>query len=224
PKPCSMSMPTTARRSQPTPGSASSVAPQMSHTLAPFICQCHDRAMTAHIMGPTHAVGQAETSAPEPSGPEARSLTSARPRSSKGQFVRVVPATKVPVDLHALAEDRFLDREISWLQFNERVLELAEDDTEPLLERARYLAIFASNLDEFFMVRVAGLKRRIATGLAVRSASGHEPREVLEQISLVAHELMARHARVFEDQIRPALVEEGITIVRWDELNDGEQE
>jgi polyphosphate kinase len=145
-------------------------------------------------------------------------------RSANGQFIRLVPGPGVPVDPEALPEGRFLDREISWLQFNERVLELAEDDLVPLLERARYLAIFASNLDEFFMVRVAGLKRRIATGLAVRSASGLEPREVLEQISLVAHELMARHARAFEDQVRPAMVEEGIAIVRWDELSGAEQD
>ena len=94
----------------------------------------------------------------------------------------------------------------------------------PLLERCRYLAIFASNLDEFFMVRVAGLKRRIATGIAVRSASGLEPREVLEQISLVAHELLSMQARVYRDAVRPALAEEGITIVRWDELSDDERE
>src|SRR3954451_23246683 len=81
-----------------------------------------------------------------------------------------------------LPEDRFLDREESWLHFNQRVLELAEDPELPLLERVRFLAIFASNLDEFFMVRVAGLKRRIAAGLAVRAVSGLMPRDVLEQI------------------------------------------
>ncbi|WP_426565203.1 RNA degradosome polyphosphate kinase [Angustibacter sp. McL0619] len=120
--------------------------------------------------------------------------------------------------------ERFLDRETSWLQFNERVLELAEDPALPLLERARFLAIFASNLDEFFMVRVAGLKRRIATGIAVRSAAGMEPRDVLDQISMLAQELMQRHARAFQDDVRPALASEGITVVRWDELSTVEQE
>ena len=83
---------------------------------------------------------------------------------------------------HDLEPNRFLDRELSWLHFNSRVLELAEDTSLPLLERVRFLAIFASNLDEFFMVRVAGLKRRIAAGVAVPAASGLKPREVLEQI------------------------------------------
>src|SRR3712207_9586635 len=80
----------------------------------------------------------------------------------------------------SLPADRFLDRELSWLRFNQRVLELAEDQDIPLLERVRFAAIFASNLDEFVMVRVAGLKRRIAAGVAVPSASGLQPREVLE--------------------------------------------
>jgi len=123
-----------------------------------------------------------------------------------------------------LPPGRFLDRELSWLAFNQRVLELAEDPEQPLLERVRYLAIFASNLDEFFMVRVAGLKRRIATGLAVTAASGLSPRQVLEAISVRAHELVARHARVFAEDVQPALASEGITIVRWDDLGDGEQE
>ncbi len=120
-------------------------------------------------------------------------------------------------------EDRFLDREVSWLHFNQRVLELAEDPALPLLERARFLAIFTSNLDEFFMVRVAGLKRRIATGLAVRAASGLLPREVLESIWTTSRELMERHAHVFRDQIIPALAEHHIAILRWEELTKEEQ-
>ena len=120
-------------------------------------------------------------------------------------------------------EDRFLDRELSWLRFNQRVLELAEDETLPLLERARFLAIFASNLDEFFMVRVAGLKRRIAAGVAVRAASGMMPREVLEQIWRETDELASRHAHVFREDVIPALAKEGIELVRWDDLDRDEQ-
>ena len=150
------------------------------------------------------------------------SETRQQPRSTNGRFARTpAPAQDPEADLPA---DRFLDREISWLQFNERVLQLAADPHVPLLERARFLAIFAQNLDEFFMVRVAGLKRRIATGIAVRSASGLEPREVLEQISSVSHELMALHARVYAEQVRPALEEDGVTIVRWDALSEEERE
>ncbi|RNL77516.1 RNA degradosome polyphosphate kinase [Nocardioides marmorisolisilvae] len=120
-------------------------------------------------------------------------------------------------------EDRFLDRELSWLRFNQRVLELAENPEVPLLERARFLAIFTSNLDEFFMVRVAGLKRRIAAGVAVRSASGLMPKEVMAQIWTEAAQLMARQAQVFRDQLIPALAEEGIQLVRWEDLDREEQ-
>lgn len=128
------------------------------------------------------------------------------------------------MDLDETYPQRFLDRELSWLRFNQRVLELAEDDTLPLLERVRFLAIFASNLDEFFMVRVAGLKRRIAAGVAVQAASGLMPRDVLDQIWSVTAELMRRHARVFRDQIRPALAKEQIELLRWDELTREEQQ
>lgn len=120
-------------------------------------------------------------------------------------------------------DDRFLDRELSWLHFNERVLELAEDTELPLLERARFLAIFASNLDEFFMVRVAGLKRRIAAGLAVRAASGLMPREVLDRIWAAAGDLADRHARAFGEGIVPALAEQNIELVRWSDLTSEEQ-
>lgn len=162
-------------------------------------------------------------SAPFPDA-SVRSLASAipahrgfQPRGANGQFVRTTEPGQLPAD-------RFLEREISWLQFNERVLQLAMDEEVPLLERVKFLAIFSNNLDEFFMVRVAGLKRRIATGLAVRSASGLEPREVLEQVGEVAQQLMALQAQVFLEQLRPALAEEGITIAHWGELSDAERE
>ncbi|WP_244501287.1 RNA degradosome polyphosphate kinase [Streptomyces sp. TP-A0874] len=122
-----------------------------------------------------------------------------------------------------LPPDRFLDRERSWLAFNERVLELAEDPAIPLLERANFLAIFASNLDEFFMVRVAGLKRRIATGVATRSASGYQPREVLQQVWDRSRELMLRHAACFRQGVLPGLAAEGVELIRWPELTEQEQ-
>src|SRR5262245_38202298 len=127
--------------------------------------------------------------------------------------------------LEHLAEydDRFLDRELSWLRFNLRLLGTAEDETLPLLERVRSLAFFASNLDEFFMVRVAGLKRRMAAGMAVRAASGLMPREVLEQIWTRTAEQMQRHASFFRDDMVPALSANGIDLVRWEDLDREEQ-
>ena len=122
-----------------------------------------------------------------------------------------------------LPEDRFLDRELSWLAFNQRVLELSEDEDLPVLDRAKFLAIFASNLDEFFMVRVAGLKRRIATGIAVRAASGYTPREALENIWDNAYELQRQQARLFHDSVLPDLEAEGIQLLRWDELTPSEK-
>lgn len=123
----------------------------------------------------------------------------------------------------SLPEDRYLDRELSWLAFNQRVLELAEDSSLPLLERANFLAIFANNLDEFFMVRVAGLKRRIATGLAVPSNSGLAPLDMLAEISRTAHRLQNRHAALFHETILPAFVDKGIRIVTWNELDDSDR-
>jgi len=124
----------------------------------------------------------------------------------------------------ALPDDRFLDRELSWIAFNSRVLELAEIETLPLLERTRFLAIFGSNLDEFFMVRIAGLKRRIAAGVAVPSASGMSPRAVLSSSLQASRVLMERHAHLLHDAIVPALAEQDIHLLRWRELTDEERE
>src|SRR5215469_12410771 len=132
-------------------------------------------------------------------------------------------ATPAAID-NPLPEDRYLNRELSWLDFNARVLALADDDSLPLLERAKFLAIFASNLDEFYMVRVAGLKRRDEMGLSVRSADGLSPREQLRRISERTQQLSIRHARVFLESVRPALADEGVVIVTWAQLDDAERE
>jgi polyphosphate kinase len=128
-------------------------------------------------------------------------------------------AEEVAAGLQPLPTDRFADRELAWLAFNRRVLELAEDDASPLLERAKFLAIFASNLDEFYMVRVAGLKRRIAAGIAVPGASGLLPRDQIEKIWTQSHDMQQRHARGFHEAVLPALREAGIHLVRWAELD-----
>ncbi len=122
-----------------------------------------------------------------------------------------------------LPADRFLDRELSWLDFNRRVLELAEDESIPLLERVNFLSIFASNLDEFFMVRVASLKRRVATGIAVNSASGLSPIDVLGQIAAKTKDLQARHAALFRDKISPELALNGVQIEHWSALDQAER-
>src|SRR6201996_7602484 len=122
-----------------------------------------------------------------------------------------------------LPADRYLDREQSWVLFNQRVLELAEDDQTPLLERVRFLAIFASNLDEFFMVRVAGLMRRMAAGLPVNIPSGGTPDELLHNTRGSCGELARRHAAAFADVIKPALARHDIEILRWKELTGRER-
>lgn len=123
-----------------------------------------------------------------------------------------------------LPGDRYLNRELSWLAFNRRVLELAQDENMELLERVKYLSIFASNLDEFFMVRVAGLKRRIETGLAKKDPSGMQPRELHEAILAESYLLMQELAATFNDSVLPSLVANGIEILRWEELTTEERE
>jgi polyphosphate kinase len=141
-----------------------------------------------------------------------------------GDSAVAAPPAATPAALTDLPEDRYLNRELSWLDFNARVLALAADNSLPLLERAKFLAIFASNLDEFYMVRVAGLKRRDEMGLSVRSADGLTPREQLALIGEQTQRIATRHARVFLDSVRPALAEEGIHIVTWADLAQAERD
>jgi len=115
------------------------------------------------------------------------------------------------------------DREMSWLSFNQRVLELAEDPTMPLLERVRFLAIFSSNLDEFYMVRVATLMSKLENGITAANVAGFTPLELMKQVSLRTNELMERHSRVFHEEIEPLLKKEGIEFLHWDQLDDTER-
>ncbi|MDR1833098.1 MAG: RNA degradosome polyphosphate kinase [Propionibacteriaceae bacterium] len=126
--------------------------------------------------------------------------------------------------LPELPEGRFSDRELSWLAFNTRVLDLAKDRARvPLLERARFLAIFSNNLDEFFQVRVGGLKRRMKARVAVPSNSGLLPGDLHDAILAKARELVAEQNRVFADELRPELAEHGIEFLSWAELPEADQ-
>ncbi|MFJ6279752.1 MULTISPECIES: RNA degradosome polyphosphate kinase [Arthrobacter] len=160
---------------------------------------------------------EAETAARVPARYGSSEVAPARATQDRIDIPEFAPSLLPSGEITA---DRFLDRELSWLHFNARVLDLAEDPDLALLERVNFLSIFASNLDEFFMVRVAGLKRRIATGLAVPSAAGLSPIEQLETIMSDGLALQRRHAAVFSEQIRPALTAENIHLTTWDQLDE----
>src|ERR671930_1794133 len=118
------------------------------------------------------------------------------------------PAARAP----EVAGPRYVNRELSWLDFNEHVLELAEDPRVPLLERVKFLAIYTTNLDEFFMVRLAGLHDQLDAGVEARPQDGLSPRETIDAIASRVTELERRRAAEFERAIRPALAEAGIGI------------
>ncbi|HXY71838.1 MAG TPA: polyphosphate kinase 1, partial [Actinomycetota bacterium] len=121
-------------------------------------------------------------------------------------------------------EPTFFNRELSWLDFNARVLALAENQGIPLLERLKFLAIFDNNLDEFFQVRVAGLKEQLVSGLHVQSPDGLTPGEQIEQIRERVQALDARVTEVFVDDLLPQLRSEGILVLAWDELSAPDRE
>ncbi len=119
--------------------------------------------------------------------------------------------------------DLFFNRELSWLRFNERVLEEAEDESHPLLERLKFLSIFSSNLDEFYMIRVAGLKEQMAAGIHELPADGLHASEVIERIAKKVHTDFQRHGRILQDDIMPKLRRKGIRIRHHNTLNSDQK-
>ncbi|MCX8109519.1 MAG: polyphosphate kinase, partial [Verrucomicrobiae bacterium] len=121
-------------------------------------------------------------------------------------------------------ESRYFNRELSWLEFNQRVLEEAQDESNPLLERVKFFCIVSSNLDEFFEVRVAGIKQQIASGVSTRSPDGLTPTQCFREISRRVHQMVEDQYRCWREQIVPALAKNGIRILRIDELNAAQRE
>ena len=119
--------------------------------------------------------------------------------------------------------DQLIDREISWLSFNERVLELAEDKEVPLLERLRYMAIFSNNLDEFFMVRVASVLGKIENQITSTNTAGYTPQQLLTAVSDKARALATRHANLFKNEILPGLQSHKIDLIHWNDLLEDER-
>src|SRR5919204_7013821 len=123
-----------------------------------------------------------------------------------------------------LEPELLLNRELSWLAWNSRVPALASDPTLPLLERVRFCAIFSSHLDEFFMVRVAGLMDQAAAGVAVISPDGRAPEQALNDIRERVLELSARQAKLWKRELRPALADAGIIVGQIDDCDEAELE
>ena len=121
-------------------------------------------------------------------------------------------------------KERLIDRELSWLDFNERVLQLAEDPNIPLLERCRFLAIFSSNLDDFYMIRVATAKRKIENSITKKNTAGYTPIELMIEISKKTNSLISRMVKCFHEDLLPKLADNGIEMVDWENLTDDEKD
>ncbi len=148
---------------------------------------------------------------------------------SEQQTIREVEAPAPPappeVEPHDLADSRlYFNRELSWVEFNARVVELAEQGDTPLMERVKFAAIYTSNLDEFFSIRVAGLHDQVDAGLSDPGADGRTPSQVIDELRERIIELDARVCRCVETELRPALAENGVRVVDWDEVTADEKE
>jgi len=152
--------------------------------------------------------------------------TETRRTPSNGAPALALEAVK-PLEQSVSVADEFgqlINRELSWLDFNNRVLALAEDPATPLLERAKFLAIFSRNLDEFFQVRVGGLKQQVVLGVTQRSPDGMTPREQLRAIRGRVSELVARHSRCFNEDVAVGFEHAGIRLVGWNSLEEPDRE
>lgn len=148
-----------------------------------------------------------------------------KPTSSKKATSKKQKPKKPKVVEHPLSSERlFTNREIGWLRFNRRVLSEAEDASNPLLERLRFLSISSSNMDEFFMKRVGGLKRQVAYGISPKSADGQTPSQQLASIRQAVIPMIHEQDRCFEKVLKPALAENGILLVKWKDLSSKERE
>jgi len=124
----------------------------------------------------------------------------------------------------AAGPSEFLSRDLTWLEFNRRVLHEALDERTPLLERVRFLGIFTSNLDEYFMKRVGGLQRQIAAGVVAQSLDGMTPRQTLAAIRAAVVPMLEQQAACYKNVIRPALAENGIHLLEWADLTPAERD
>jgi len=147
--------------------------------------------------------------------------SAAPPQESIRDVPRAAPVQEPASDLRDPA--LYVNRELSWLDFNDRVLQLAEDETQPLLERLKFAAIFTSNLDEYFMIRVAGLLDQVEAGVSGRKADGLAAGEVLERIRSRVLNMGERQSEVVDDVLRPALAEHGIEILGLDEVTSAQR-
>jgi len=123
----------------------------------------------------------------------------------------------------ASSELRYVNRELSWLDFNRRVLALAASPTQPLLERAKFLAIFSTNLDEFFQVRVAGLKDQLAAGISGTAPDGLSVPEQLKAVGAEVKDALAQRSRIYNEVVVPELATHGIRLVPWSSLGPADK-
>ncbi len=163
---------------------------------------------------------------PRPSAPSFSKAHSGGGAPTSSETVATLTTTGEAAEdpITELGPERFTNRELSWLEFGARLLELAEDGLTPLLERVKFLAIFSEGLDEFFQVRVAGLKDQVDAGLRARFADGLRPADTLRAIGARVSELVARQSHIFVDEIAPELAEAGIRLSDWSSLDDDDRD